>query len=127
MHEDSKKILNLMFRPGESLCLHHNAYSYHSFPLETVLNDNTLAMVPTDPSRPIEYIDSSRMILCSLNPIKGFRKDENVYKYRNFLLELDVGDIKSQVDFIHQMGIPYSAMIFSVNKSCHTLISLSED
>lgn len=126
MHEDSVKLLNLMFRPSESVCVHHNRYGYHSVPLEHAMS-NTVTMVSKDSTRPNEYIDSSKMIFVALNPIKGFRKDENAYKYRNFLVEIDVGSQKEQMEYIKKLGMPYSAAVFSGNKSVHFLISLNED
>jgi hypothetical protein len=62
-----------------------------------------------------------------LNPIKGDRKDANVTAFRSFLIELDVGTIKEQLGTITHLGMPFSAQIFSGNKSVHTTIVLDED
>jgi hypothetical protein len=74
-----------------------------------------------------QYVDSSKMIFVALNPILGFRKDAHCYKYRNFLVEIDIGTTKEQLEHIKTMGIPYSAAIFSGGKSVHFLISLDKD
>jgi hypothetical protein len=43
------------------------------------------------------------------------------------MVEMDTGSLKEQWDYLKTIGIPYSAIIFSGNKSLHTLISLDRD
>lgn len=126
VHETGKKLLNLMFRPGETICVSPNKYGYHSVLLEDVLTGK-VTLAPPDGNKSIQYCKSDELIMIALNPIKGFRKDENVFAYRNFLLELDVGTIDNQVEYIKRLGIPYSSMVFSGSKSVHTIISLDQD
>lgn len=136
MHEDGKKLLNLMFRPGETVCVSHNKYAYHSLPLENAFKDQ-VTLVPTLEScqkRKLEWgpehfekVPTEKLLLVALNPIKGYRSDEGVTAFRNFLVEMDNYDLKAQIDYIKRLGLPYSAMVFSGSKSMHFLISLEED
>src|SRR5271165_1222940 len=111
-----------MFRPGETICVSHNKYAYHSLPLETALKDQ-VTLVPTLEScqkRKLEWgpehfekVPSEKLLLVALNPIKGYRADENVLAYRNFLVEMDGYELKAQIDYMKRLGLPYSAIIFS--------------
>lgn len=124
-----------MFRPGETICVSHNEFGYHSIALERAL-DGIVTLVPTQESlekrkltleEGIERLESSRMILCALNPIKGYRHDANCTAFRNFLVEVDYGPLAEQLAYIKKIGMPYSACVFSGNKSLHFLISLDTD
>lgn len=115
-----------MFREGETICVSHNKYGYHSIPLENAF-DGKVTLVPPDPERPFEYVDSSELKLVTLNPIKGFRLDCNATAFRNFLIEMDYGTPKEQLEYVKKTGMPYSAIVFSGNKSLHFLISLDKD
>lgn len=135
MHETAKQVLNLMFRPGETICVSPNKYGYHSIPLDNALN-GPITLVPTVDSTikrgiifedSFEQIDPSQVILCALNPIKGYREDLNCTAFRNFLVEMDTGSIEDQLTYVKRLGMPYSAAIFSGNKSIHFLISLDID
>lgn len=131
MHEDGQQILELMFQSGETICVSNSKFGYHSIPLEKAL-DGPLALIPPlVEGKTIEeqlvHCDSADLTLVALNPIEGYRRDANVKKYRNFLIELDVGTTDEQMEYIRRSGLPYSAMIFSGNKSIHTLISLTKD
>lgn len=145
MTKEGIKFLKLMFREGETICISPNQFGYHSIPLEKAW-DESVTLVPTLESverrneilvkkglepLPFEsYIEkcpSQHLTLVALNPIQGYRGDSQCYKYRNFLLELDTGSIKDQVEYIRKLKIPFSAMVFSGSKSVHTLISLDED
>lgn len=131
MHEDGRKLLNLMFKPTECVAVSNSKFGYHSIPLENALNGKVTLLSPPDGNRTTEelisYCDSSELTLVSLSPMQGYRRDSSATAYRNFLVELDVGDIASQQEYIRRSGMPYSAMVFSGSKSCHTLISLDTD
>jgi hypothetical protein len=136
VHEDGKKLLELMFRPSETVCVSPSKYGYHSISLSEILNNEEITLVPTPEScieRNIKWEDAfeksnpAYMTLVALNPIKGWRKDEYCTAFRNFLIEMDTGDIANQIEYIKNIGMPYSAMVFSGSKSVHTLISLDED
>jgi len=135
MDETGKKLLNLMFRPGETICVSHNKYGYHSIPLDNAIY-GPVVLVPPEHSaikqnktavEAIEYIGTDQIILCALNPIKGFREDANCTAYRNFLVELDSGPTEHQLAYIKKINMPFSAAVFSGNKSLHFLISLDRD
>jgi len=135
MHETAKQVFNLMFRPGETVCVSPNKFGYHSIPLENAIN-GPVVLVPTADSiakrgltfeNAIERIDSDKVILCALNPIKGYRDDLSCTAFRNFLVEMDTGSIDDQLAYIKKLGMPYSAAIFSGNKSIHFLLSLDKD
>lgn len=126
MDKTGQDLLNLMFRPGENVCVSHNKYGYHSIPLEKALG-GTVKMVSPNPDREIEEIDSSRLTLVALNPITGWREDANCVAYRNFLIEMDYGPLAEQKAYAEAIGLPYSAIVFSGNKSLHFLISLDTD
>lgn len=135
MHETAKQVLNLMFRPGETVCVSYNKFGYHSIPLQNALN-GPVVLVPTPDSvakrnltleQAIERIKPEEIILCALNPIKGFREDVNCTAFRSFLVEMDDGSNEEQMAYIKKLGMPYSAAIFSGNKSLHFLITLDTD
>ena len=126
MYEQGEKLLKLMFRPGETVCVSPNKYGYHSIPLENIFLEN-VTLVPPDAKYPIETCPSNELRLVALNPIKGFRQDNNCTAYRNFLIEMDVGPLPQQLAYIEKIGMPYSAAVFSGGKSLHFLISLDID
>lgn len=120
-------------------------YGYHSIPLENVLTDS-VTLVPTPDSvvkrnqgrrakglpeltweESFEECPTDNLTLIALNPIKGFREDNNATAYRSFLVEVDYGSIDEQIAYLKRIGIPYSAMIFSGSKSIHCLITLDRD
>lgn len=115
-----------MFRPCERVCVSHNKFGYHSVELEYVLSGK-VALLSPNANVPVEEVDSDKLTLVSLNPNNKWREDETCTAYRNFLVEMDTGEIKSQLDHIKALELPYSAAIFSGNKSVHFLISLSQD
>lgn len=137
MKADAANLLNLMFRPDETICVSHNKFGYHSLPLATVLKDTIVTLVPTELSckkrglkwcqENFEHVPVSDLVLVSLNPIHGFRTDSACTAYRNFLIEMDYGTLDQQLAYINQVGLPYSAIVFSGNKSLHFLVSLDVD
>jgi hypothetical protein len=126
MDETGKKLFDLMFRPGERVCVSHNKFGYHSIPLENAFLDK-VSLVSPDAERPIETVHSDRLTLVSLNPNAKWREDASCTAFRNILVEMDSGPLKSQLEHIKAMELPYSAAIFSGNKSIHFLISTNED
>jgi hypothetical protein len=74
-----------------------------------------------------EKVPSDSLVLAALNPIKGWRQDEDCTALRNFLVEVDTGTLQSQLDYVKAIKMPYSAIVFSGNKSMHFLISLDQD
>lgn len=126
MNDKSIAFLKFMFNEEDTICVSDSQFAYHSVPLTNILSGRTVLLSP-NPTVPIKTIDSSQLIFSALNPIKGYRNDQNCYKFRNFLIEIDVSSKEEQINYIKKLGIPYSAMVWSGSKSTHTLISLSED
>lgn len=126
MDDTGKRLLNLMFRPGETVCVSHNKYGYHSIPLDNALN-GPVTLIPPDTARAWETPSSNEITLVALNPIKGFRQDASCTAFRNFLVEMDYGPLPEQLAYAKKIGLPYSAVVFSGNKSLHFLISLESD
>lgn len=126
MDKTGQELLKLMFRPGETICVSHNKYGYHSIPLENALS-GVSTMVSPNPDREIEKVETDRLTLVALNPIKGWREDLNCTAFRSFLIEMDYGPLEEQLAYANKIGLPYSAVIFSGNKSLHFLICLDQD
>lgn len=114
-----------MFRPEERVCVSHNQFGYHSIPLDSAFLDK-VPLLSRDSETP-RFVDGDKLTLVSLNPNRGWREDETCTAFRNILVEMDVGPIKQQLEHIKAIGLPYSAAIFSGNKSVHFLISLDQD
>lgn len=116
-----------MFRPGERACVSVNQFSSHSIPLDNILGDKVTLVSPNDKVLN-KTVSTDDLVLVALNPMKsGFRLDENASSFRNFLVEMDYGSIPEQMAYIKKMGLPYSAVVFSGNKSLHFLLSLDTD
>ncbi len=128
MHETGKKLFNLMFRLGETVCVSHTKWGYHSIPLENAI-DGPVTLIPQITSADQEWKKPrpEELTLVALNPIKGWRQDQNCTAFRSFLVEMDYGPLAEQLSYAKRIGLPYSAVIFSGNKSLHFLITLTED
>jgi len=124
MTEMTSNFLNLLFDPGEQICVSSNKYGYHSIEQKDV-NDSITLISPNEDFGP-SVIKESDINLIAVNPIKGFRKDENVIKFRSFMVEIDTGSLEEQKKYIEESQLPYSACIFSGNKSLHYAITLDE-
>lgn len=132
MHDSGAKLLNLMFREGETICISPNKYGYHSIPLATAFDEDVrLLNTKFRDSKPveecIEKYPSNEFRLVGLNPINGWHDDASCYKFRNFLIEMDYGPLPEQLAYVKKLAMPYSAVVFSGGKSLHFLISLAED
>jgi hypothetical protein len=126
MHEQAIKFLKLMFRENETICVSNSKYGYHSIPLENAWKDEVTLVSPNEDIQ-IQKVPSDQINLVALNPILGFRNDSSCTAFRNFLVEMDAGTLYQQLQYIKSYGMPYSAIVFSGNKSLHTLISLEEN
>jgi len=132
MDDKGKALLRLMFRPEEQICISPNKYGYCSIPLDKAFSDRvTLVSTKHRDGAPIEECletyPGESLQLVALNPIMGYRSDANVTAYRSFLIELDGDLLINQLNYVEDSGMPYSAVIFSGNKSLHFLITLTED
>lgn len=124
--EDLKSILALMFDDSDSVCPSNSKWAYHSMPIGSILSGSVCLVSPNEKVYN-QVIKSEELTLLAINPINGFRSDSNVTAYRNFLFELDVGTLTSQMRYSKNIGLPYSAAIFSGNKSIHFLVCLDQD
>jgi len=125
LSNDALKLVSLMFEPGESVCLSPNKFAYLSVTQDKLLND-TIYLTSNNGKINRGY-PSKSMSLLSLNPVRGSREDVNVVGFRSFLVECDDIPLEEQLDYINSTGLPYSACIFSGNRSLHFLVTLSED
>ncbi|NJO48264.1 MAG: hypothetical protein HC840_00950 [Leptolyngbyaceae cyanobacterium RM2_2_4] len=126
MHETGVKLFNLMFREGENVCVSNSEYAYHSVYLSSAIGDK-VKLVSPNPNNEMQEISTDDLTLVALNPITGWRKDEYCTAFRNFLIEMDYGPLPEQLAYAKAIGLPYSAVVFSGNKSLHFLISLDQD
>ena len=125
MDPKGQSILNLLFDADDEVCVSNNKYAYHSIPVKNAM-DGRVTLLSEDPQQPTRYCDSQDLIFVAFNPMKGFRSDASVTKFRSFLFEIDMGSTKEQLGYFKQMGVPLSAQIFSGNRSVHALVVLKE-
>lgn len=125
MTETTEAFLKLLFNDGEHICVSPNKYGYHSIE-QSMLNTDISLISPKENQAPTT-IKESDINLIAINPIKGFRRDENVTAFRTFLIECDEGTLEEQKKYIEDSGLPYSACVFSGNKSLHFAVVLDED
>jgi hypothetical protein len=128
MEQTKASLLNLLFNKGESVCVSPSVLGYHSVTQEDLFKDKLQMTPPEDAyNNKSFYIKPEEIQLIALNPIIGFRRDENVKAYRTFLVEIDFGALKEQYEYIQSLQMPYSVCIFSGSKSLHYGIVLDED
>lgn len=125
MTENSLNFLNLLFNPGETICVSPNKFGYHSVE-QSALEGEIQLISPNEKYKPITILEED-ITLVSINPINGFRRDENVTAFRTFLIEMDTGSLEEQKKYIENSHIPVSCCIFSGNKSLHYAIVLDTD
>lgn len=64
-----------------------------------------------------------KQFIC-INALCGPRRDSNVTKFRNILVEFDKHDLSRQLEIIRESKLPHSTIVFSGSKSFHVIISL---
>lgn len=126
MDPSGQSLLKILFNEGETVCVSNNEFGFHSIPLQNAL-DGKICLVSPNESVPITHCDSADLILVAINPINGYRRDSDVTALRSYLVEIDTGTIKEQLGYIDHLKMPFSAQVFSGNKSVHTLITLDRD
>lgn len=124
MDKEVLSFLNTLFDPDEEVCVSHNKYGHTSLPLSEVISKNNVQVTNTFDK--IVSMDTDSIVLIGINPIKGQRNDENVTAFRNFLVEMDDGDMNDQLAYVKEYNTPYSAAVFSGGKSIHFAICLDE-
>jgi len=124
MSPDVLNFLETMFDSEEEVCVSSTKYGYSSVPLHDVISKEVVEIVSKDGEMiPLEVSDIK---MISINPIKGHRNDENVTSFRNFLIEMDDGDMNDQLKYVKEMKLPYSVCVFSGSKSIHFGLCLNE-
>jgi hypothetical protein len=92
-----------LFDENDSTCFSTNAYGTGIIRVDSLIFKNSFNFF-------------------SINPMRISRKDDNVTKFRNFLLECDELDLAKQKELLK--SIPYSTLVYSGGKSIHAIISL---
>ena len=125
MTESTRDFLKLLFNDGETVCVSPYKYGYHS--IEQIALDGDVHLISPNEEKPPITIKEKDINLIAINPIKGYRRDENVTAFRTFLIEMDSGSLEEQKTYIEGSGMPYSVCVFLGNKSLHYAIVLDED
>ncbi len=60
----------------------------------------------------------------SINAMYNSRADQNVYCFRNFLIELDNMPLNEQISYMNQFAIAPTSIVYSGGKSYHFIFSL---
>lgn len=126
IHESGKKMLNLLFNEGETVCVSDDGYGYHSIPLEN-LGYEVVELESPNEKVGLKTIRTEDLLFVAINPTKGRRMDENCTAFRTFMVEMDEGDLATQLRYVRDMGMPYSACVYSGGKSLHFAITLDKD
>jgi hypothetical protein len=124
MTEMTTNFLKILFNEGEQICVSANKYGYHSLPQEAL--NGPMSLVSPNPDFEPTIVHESDINLIAINPITGFRTDNNVTTFRSFMVEIDDGTLEEQKLYIEESKLPYSVCVFSGNKSLHYAITLDE-
>jgi hypothetical protein len=107
-----KTFFDTLFEPNETINVARNAN-----------NPNTIWNVNDLPHNHPYYTECQYY---TINAVQNSRADANVTSFRNFLIENDNEPVISeQIKMIKRIGVPYSAVVFSGNKSLHFIVSLA--
>lgn len=123
--KDLKRLLDLAFLPEDTVCPSNCKFAFHSMPISSLLSGEVTLVSPNQ-KIPNNTVKTEELNLLAINPIEGFRNDENVYRCQNFLWEIDLGPLGSQLKYVEDLKLPYSIAIYSGSKSIHFLTSLEE-
>lgn len=87
--------------------------------------DDKNSSKPQHPLPNFLYTDAEKFCI---NPLKEWRKTENVTKIQSLLFEWDDKDVtpKQQVIKFIESGIPYTTMVYSGGKSVHVIVRFIE-
>lgn len=124
MNPDAFRLFNLLFDEGETVCVSPDQYGYESVKQDDLISK--MVELTSNVKKTVKNIPTKDLRLVAINPIFGIRDDSNCTAYRNFLVEIDDGSLASQKEYADGLGLPYSAAVFSGNKSIHFAISLTE-
>lgn len=118
-------LIETLFKENEEVCVSHDGYGYHSVPIDHLQYD-TIELVSPNSGVGNKIVSTSEIKLIAVNPTQGFRRDENVTSFRNFLIEIDDMPLPEQLAYADEMKLPYSVCVFSGNKSLHFSVCLEE-
>lgn len=117
-------LINLLFNPTESFCVSPDKFAKKSI---NALSDTVYLQGNNSKSDKFQAVRASDLQFVCINPISGARTDDNVTAYRSFLLEFDTMSLEDQQKLIDNSELPWSARVFSGNKSYHYIITLDKD
>lgn len=125
MNPNGQRLLDILFDSNEEICITPNKFGYMSIPLSEIYSNSFILSPQTEKQRPV-MCRPEDIMLVSINPIKGARRDENVTAYRSFMVELDSGNLSEQFQYVKNKNMPYSVCVFSGGKSLHFGITLTK-
>ncbi len=99
-----RNFLATLFDPEDQTCFTNTPYGVDSYPATADIST--------------EYF--------TINALHGTRSDAHVTKHRTFLIEFDNMPLNEQLPYMLDSNIPYTACVFSGNKSYHFFITLDE-
>lgn len=113
-----------LFNPNDSVCLSYTPRGTTVTPLLEVEDDLTaFTYISINAFFADKDTNPTEVWHCEKIPR---RADHNVSTYRNILIEMDKFPLDKQLDYIKELGLPYSTCVYSGGKSYHFIISLSE-
>lgn len=110
---EREKVLNILFDENDTICVCSQKHSTGKFMKKITRNK----------------CNSAEGMFYVINPVKpnsDRRTKKDIDIFRNFLVEFDEMPLDEQIDYVKSIGMPYSAIVYSGNKSYHFLISLEE-
>jgi len=126
--DTAKFIVAMGFGSADTACVSPDKYAYHSEAVRDIILREEIHLRPNPGTKGVaKTVRPEELLLLSINPIKGPREDANVYRFQNFLVEMDGMPLAEQQKYVQSMGMPYTAAVYSGGKSIHYVISLKED
>ena len=107
LKNENLKFLDILFDDDDCLCVCKSPFDFE-FQKKSQMGNKIGRYISINPS----------------NPNTSTRRNDDVTKFRNFLIEFDDMSITEQLSKMENLKIPYSAVTFSGNKSLHFIISL---
>lgn len=126
MREVTRQFLDLFFNKGETICVSDCQGGYHSIPQEQI-ESGAIKLVSPRPDKEDRFTTEERINLVAINPVDGFRRDENTTAYRTFMIECDDMSIANQMDYVKRMKFPFSYCCYSGSKSLHFALVLDHE
>lgn len=125
MRKTTEQFLKLFFNPEETICVSDCQGGYHSISQKDF--DSGITLISPKEDKVPRTTSEERIQLVAINPVNGWRRDENTTAYRTFMVECDDMNLKEQLEYIKKMEFPFSYCCFSGNKSLHFALVLDQD